>query len=91
MKKAKRKRLIQNLNQQINFFDEREHFRLTMVQFINEHGVEALSPELLTTLPHDLRALYEKAWRKQLSVWWLLFKIAVSITVKEFEDEQRND
>ena len=53
----------------IDFFKERDAYRLKLRGWIDRFGFANLPPAVLRTVPTDRKVLYEVKWFLQLGVW----------------------
>jgi len=80
-----------SLKKQSKFFDTREQLLLDFKKFAERGELYKVPTSLLKNLPTDLRVLYEKSWRKQSKVKWIMFKTALLRAYQEQYDVRVKD
>ena len=68
------KMLKTELTKQLNFFKDREDYKVKLRKAINKHGIAALPKDVQRTMPTDIKTLYELPWFLNLYVWFTMLK-----------------
>jgi len=78
--------LKEELNVQYAFFDKRQSLMDSLRKFADKGQLHTVPTHLLSSLPVDLRVLYEEPWRKQIKLKITVLKIAMlRVYQKEFD------
>ena len=70
------KNLKAEFKKAVDFFKERDNYRLELRRMIKKYGIASLPKSVQRTIPVDRKVLYERKWYLHLTVWFRILQIA---------------
>ena len=70
------KLVISELKKVINYFRERDIYKITLRRYINKYGIVNMPKDVQRTIPTEMKVLYELPWWLHPVVWMRLVQIA---------------